>query len=312
MRAGFCLIALLAAAAAADAAPPAEILVPGTELYTESITSTADGTVIIGAMGPGAIFRAAPGAGTARPWIAPGTDGLASVFGVLADERAGTLWACSFTDAPEGVTPPRSTLHAFDLSTGKPKGKWPLPTENAVCNDIAVAPDGTAYASDMENMEVVALKPGSKALEVWAGGGDFGPRGGVLDGIAVLRGHVVVNALQTSRLFSVPIRPDGSAGPVAEVALDRPLKEPDGQRSYGESAILIVDAGEGGRLMRIDLGGENLDKGSVTTLQAGFADGPVSVTVVGNTAYVVEAQFETAKKPPLKPFKATAVPLESP
>lgn len=303
------LLCAIAAVSFAHGAQPSQIIVPGTMLYTESITSTADGSVIIGAMGPGAIFRARPGATTAEMWIKPGTDGLASVLGVFADEKAKTLWACSFTQAPEGVTPPRSTLHAFDLSTGAPKGKWPLPTPEAECNDIAIATDGTAYISDTGNMEVVVLRPGAKSLEVWAGNGVFGPKGGVLDGIAIVRDRVVVNALETHKLFSVPILADGKAGAVVEVKLDRPLKYPDGQRSHGDDSILIVDGDEGGRLMRITLGGEKLDAGRVTTIKAGFAGGPTGVTVVGDTAYVIEAQFETAEDLPAKPYKATAVAL---
>ena len=40
---------------------------------------------------------------------------------------------------------------------------------------------------------------------MWAGNGDFGPKGGILDGIDVVRHHVIVNVLETNRLFSVPI-----------------------------------------------------------------------------------------------------------
>ncbi len=305
----YVVVVAVATASMAHAGEPAQIVIPGTKLYTESITSTADGTVFIGAMSPGQIFRAASGAAAADSWIKPGTDGLASVLGVLADEKAGTLWACSFTEAPEGATPPPSSLHAFDLASGAPKGKWLLPTAGAVCNDIAVAADGTAYVTDTENMEILRLERGGEALQVWAGHGDFGPKGGVLDGIAIVRGHIVVNALETHRLFSVPIEADGRAGAVTAVKLDRPLKWPDGQRPYGDDGILVVDGGEGGRLMHITLSGEKLSVGTVKTMKSGFADGPVSVTVVGNRAYVLEAQFETADKPPARPFKATAVPL---
>ena len=177
------------------------------------------------------------------------------LFQVRSFEKSSTLWACSFSDAPQGVTPPPSTLHAFDLATGTPKGKW------------------------------LCRRP------------------------ELVRHHVVVNVLETNRLFSVPIQIDGKAGPVAEVKLDRPPKNPDGQRTYGDDGILIVDAGEGGRLMHVTLKGDKLDAGTVKTLQSGFANGPASVTVVGHAAYVIEAKFETADKPPVKPFKAIAVNL---
>src|SRR5690349_10422527 len=83
------------AAAATPAGPPAEIVIPGERLITESLTSTADGTVIVGSMLGQTIFRAAPGEATASAWIQPGTDGLTGVFGVFADEASGTLYACS-------------------------------------------------------------------------------------------------------------------------------------------------------------------------------------------------------------------------
>src|SRR4051812_23399585 len=95
------IICAVTASSICHAAPPPEILVPGTQLFTESITSTADGSIIIGTMGPGAIYRAKPRAAAAEAWIKAGTDGLVNVLGVFADEKAGTLWACSFTDGPK-------------------------------------------------------------------------------------------------------------------------------------------------------------------------------------------------------------------
>lgn len=292
-------------AAAAPRVVP-EILIPGTNLATESLTSTADGTVIIGSMNNGVIFRAPPGAASAEPWIQRQPAGLVNVLGVYADEASNTLWACSFTDGPATAPPGPSALHAFDLVSGAPKGQWPMPTPGAECNDIAVARDGTAYATDTRNMEVVRLRKGGARLEVWAGNGDFGPSGDVLDGIAIVRDTVVVNTLRTSRLFSVPVGADGKAGPVVEVKLDKPLSKPDGQRSFGDNGLLIVETGDGGRLSLVTLEGPALASGKVKHLKVGLADDPAAVTVVGETAYVVGAQWDAARHPP-KPFKAIAV-----
>jgi hypothetical protein len=308
-----------AAAPAAPAGPAAEIVIPGERLITESLTSTADGTVIVGSMLGKTIFKAAPGAATAEAWIQPGTDGLAGVFGVLADEAAGTLWACSGAPPgppqPNAPPPPPSALHAFDLTSGAPKGKWELPTAGGFCNDIAVDAAGNAYITDTNNMQVAVLKKGGGKLEVWAGAGNaFGEKGTILDGIAVLGDKVVVNVLRTGKLYVAPIAADGKAGKVTEVKLDRPLAGPDGQRSWGK-ALLVAEGTAPGRVSRVDFTNADLTEGKVTTIKEGFPDGPVAVTVVGDTAYVLEGQLSILFGPPPatpappKPFKATAVPV---
>jgi len=302
----------------AAAALPQAINIPGEKIFPESITSSSDGSVIIGSIGQKQIYRARPGSATAEVWIPAGTDGLNSILGVFADNKSNTLYACSNVIGPPGAGPAvNATLYTFDLKTGKSKGHYVFPTEKGVCNDIAVDAAGNAYATDTNNMEVVRLKKGGTALEVWAGNGAFGPKGGVLDGISVLGKRVVANTLATSKLFSVPIEADGKAGTAVEVKLDREISRPDGMRSFGKSDVLIIEGGNGGRLSRITLNG---DAGKVTTVKEGYPDGPVAVTVVGTTAYVLEGQLMVMMRPPgdhspppeLKPFKATAVEVGKP
>jgi hypothetical protein len=312
------LVAIAGAAAVHGAAPPAEIVIPGERLAPESLTSTTDGTVFVGSMMGQTIFKAAPGSAKAEVWIKPGTNGLRGVFGVFADDKANTLYAC--TGSPPGppqpgVAPVQSALLAFDLKSGAAKGKWDLPTPGATCNDIAVDAAGNAYATDTGNNEVVLLKKGAAKLEVWAGAdGVYGPKGSVLDGIAILGDKVVVNALRTGKLFVTPIGKDLKAGKTSEVNLDRPLAGPDGQRSFGKSSILVVEGTAPGKLSRVDLSGADLATGKVVTIKEGFPDGPVAVTVIGETAYVLEGQFSLLRAPPPgtspaapKPFKATGV-----
>ena len=162
-------------------------------------------------------------------------------------------------------------------------------------------------------MEIVSLKKGAHTLEVWAGNGGFGPKGGLLDGISILGKRLVVNTLVASKLFSVPIEPDGKAGAITEVTLSRPIARPDGMRSFGKDKVLIIEGGDGGRLSKITLSG---NEGKVETIKEGYPDGPVAVTVVGTTAYVVEGQFAAMRggpnAPPAKPFRATAVEVGKP
>lgn len=303
------------AAAAQAAAPPAEITIPGERLITESLTSTADGTVIVGSMLGKTIFRATPGKATAEPWIKPGTNGMTGIFGVFADEKSNTLWACSGNPPgpPQpGAAPTPSTLHAFDLKSGAPKGKWELPGQNAFCNDIAVDAAGNAYVTDTNGMGVDVLKKGGTKLEPWAGNGAFGPPGGVLDGISILGDKVIVNALMTGKLFVATIGKDGKAGNVTEVKLDRKLDGPDGMRSWGK-ALLVAEGQGKGKISKVEFTSPDLTAAKVTTIKEGFPDGPVAVSVIGDMAYVLEGQLSLIMGPPgaapaaPKPFKATAV-----
>ncbi len=113
---------LLAGAASVYAATPiTEITLPGERLYTESITSTKDGTLIVGSMGKGNVSRIAYGTTSVEEWIKPGTNGLNAVFGVFADEKHKTLWVCS--DKIDGG-PGEATVKSFDLKTAASKGSY--------------------------------------------------------------------------------------------------------------------------------------------------------------------------------------------
>ena len=142
------VLALLTAAIGAAQSPP-EIEVNDTMVSAESITSTLDGTLFFGSAAKGIVYRAAPGAARAEAWIQPGNTGLMNVLGVFADERANTLWVCSSATGGRGGAPVvgETTLRSFDLRTAAVKSVYPFPG-GGLCNDIAVAPDGTKYVSD--------------------------------------------------------------------------------------------------------------------------------------------------------------------
>jgi sugar lactone lactonase YvrE len=301
-----------AAATAAPPTPPTELHIPGERVVPESLTSSRDGTVYIGSVGTGAITRVLPGTDTAQPWVQPPTGSPQAVFGLFADDRSGTLWACSATlgKPPESHPGSPSELQAFDLKTGAPKGRYPLPTDGAFCNDIATGTDGTVYATDTNNMQILRLTRGATHLEVWSADGAFGPKGGAVDGIAVLNHTVYVNTFVTGKIFAVSIGSDGKAGATVELKLERTLSNPDGMRTFRDKSLLLVEGGGPGRLSNVTLtqGG-----GTLETLKEGYPDNPVAVTVIGGkTAYVLEAQWKAMRPDPNykpKPFHATAVSL---
>src|SRR4249919_2002748 len=91
---GFSIAAALACGGSAAAAQ-SDIAINGSRVFPESVTSDAAGNIYVGSTG-GTIYRAAAGAATAEPWIAPSAhNGLTSLFGVLADDGRGLLWVCN-------------------------------------------------------------------------------------------------------------------------------------------------------------------------------------------------------------------------
>jgi len=292
---------------------PAEIHIPGDRVFPESLTSSTGGAIYVGSLGLGAVFRAPPGADTATLFIPAGKDGLHSVFGVYADSRAEILWACSNTLDPAGRSAPsHGQLYAFNLTTGASVRHYAFPAADAYCNDIAVGRDGTVYATDSNNMQIVRLMPGAARLATWSPDGALGAKGGLLDGIALAGNAVLVNTFMTGKLFSVSVKRDGSAGAVVEVALSHRIDHPDGMRAFGRHSVVIVEGGGPGRLSKIVLNGS---KGQVSTLKEGYPDGPTAVTLVGPIAYVVEAQFKAlmgGADARINPFHATAVSVGKP
>ena len=303
--------ALLAGGGGATAAP-SEVTIPGSRVFPESLTATSDGSLIIGSLGEGAIYRAAPGASTAELWIKPGTAGTMSVLGVLADERSGTLWVCSSDLSSAGVVVPGGqkpvALKSFDLKSGAPKSSVPLPGERTLCNDIAIGPDGAAYVTDSFNPHVLRLKRGASEFEIWATDPRFTVKGGAgLDGIAFGGdGNLYVNLYNGNALFRIDVNRDGSAGKVTQLQPSQPIALCDGMRKLGTNTLLMIEGT--GKLDRVTVDG---DKAKIDVLKSGYKT-PVSVVQVGDTAWVLEGQlsylFGQNKGKP-GPFRVYAVPL---
>ena len=280
-----------------------QVIIDDTRAFPESLTSTADGTLIIGSMEHGTIYRAAPGAAKATPWIPAGPNSLDRVLGVFAHDASNTLWVCTNASDPQGKD---ATLKSFDLKSGAAKGSYPFP-DGGLCNDIAVTRDGTTLATDTRGGRILALKPGATALAVW--GAD--PKWVGIDGIAMLTdGSVLFNNVREHQLVRVEAKPDGSAGAATLLELSQPIAGPDGMRALPDGRIILVENRSG----KIDIVRVEGNKATITTIKDGFKLTPTAVTVNGDTAWIVEAKFAYRNDPQLKdkdpdPFSATAVSI---
>jgi sugar lactone lactonase YvrE len=289
-----------------QAADRAEITFADARIFPESLSSTKNGDLYFGSLGQDAVYRARSNESQATAWIKPKSNGLMTVLGVLADEKAGVLWVCASATGGRGGAPyvGETALKAFNLKDGSFKASYPFPG-NGLCNDIAVAKDGTVYAADTIQARVLRLKKGASALDVWAS--DAMVLAGA-DGLALLEdGNLYINSVTQSTLLRIDVKKDGSAGPITKLETSRPLMGPDGMRSVGKKTLLLV---EGGRLDEVTIDG---NKAEIKVLKEGMT-GITAVTLTGGNAYVVEAKLnlraDTTKDP--GPFKAMGIPYKAP
>jgi len=298
-------IALSTVPAVIAAPAVTEITLPGTLIYPESITSTADGTLIVGSLGRGNVMRIAPGKTAAEEWIKAGTGGLNNVLGVFADEKGKLLWVCSNNLENKGEA---TAAMSFDLKTGGPKGTYLLPGGMALCNDIVVAPDGTAYISDTRQGTIWMLKPGAKELEAAA----KDPLLAGADGLAFGdKSTLYVNSVTAGKLVRVDLGPDGKSAMITDLKLSRPLDRPDGMRSIGKHRLLLAE--NSGKMSIVTFGGEKMQEAKITTIKEGLESTP-GVTATKGMAWIVEGKLNYRNDPAMKgkdpgQFKMYAVPL---
>lgn len=298
------------AAAAAAKRVPGDVVIDDTHVYPESITVTQAGVLITGSV-KGTLFRAEPDETVARPWVrADAQNELLSVLGVLADEPSDTLWVCSvpspFPGAPSSQGK-ASSLMAFDLQTGERKAAYPFPAPASACNDIAIAADGTAFATDTPNGRIFTLAPGADALTLFAQ--DERLKG--VDGIAFSAdGTLYVNIVSRGALMRIERGADGKAGALTELSLSQPIAGPDGFRLIEGNRFVLAE-GNGGRIDEVLISGDHAE---IRVLREGLTS-PPGVTPFGDVAYAVEGKIGYLIDPKLKgqdpgTFTIHAIPLE--
>ena len=257
-----------------------EVTINDTGVQAENLTSSQDGSVYFGSTAKGTIYRAAPGASQAEAWIQASTAGLTNVLGVLADDKSNTLWVCQNNTGGRGGAPVvgQTALRSFDLKTGAAKGTYPFPSNGGVCNDMAIAGDGTVYATESFANRVHRLRPGATALDVWVTDQRFAG----IDGIAILGdGAVYVNTFFGGELFRIPVSADGGAGTIVKIETSMPLSRPDGLRTVGPRTLIQAEGQ--GRFTELTIDG---NRANVRVVKDGLS-GATGVTLVGDTALVL-------------------------
>ena len=293
-------VILAALTAPAFAASDVTVMVP--KAFPESLSSTANGTIYIGSLSQGEVYRALPGERVAKAWISKETGKFGLVLGVLADARSSTLWVCDDNGD-------HAYLKSFSLKTAAPMKTYELPG-GGFCNDIALK-GADAYITDTKGGRVLKLAAGSDALTVWYTNDKSDPS---LDGLVWQGDALYTNTYNGNHLIRIPMNADGSAGKGVNLTTSMDIYQPDGMRLSSDGKMLLVE-GRGkdgnGRLDEVTVSGDNA---TIRVIKDKYML-PTAVTVVGNTAYVLEAKLNYQRDPALKDkdpgtFKAYAVPLK--
>jgi hypothetical protein len=170
---------------------------------------------------------------------------------------------------------------------------------------MAVAKDGTVYATDTTGARVLRLKKGATALDVWVADKVLLA---TADGITLLAdGAVYVNSFTQGTLVRISVNRNGTAGAITKLETSRPLTQPDGMRSVSGNTMLLVEGA--GNLDEVTVTG---DKAQIKTLKDGLL-GPTAVTLLDGMAYVAEGRLNYRNDPKLRdqdpgPFRAVGVP----
>jgi hypothetical protein len=265
----------------AQAAPAADILIVDDKSQPESLTVAPGGVLFVGSASTPFVYKVRPGSTTAEKFVDASAEGPGTFFyGMLADAATKTLWTCQLT--PVGDTRPvknHTALRGFDLSTGAQKLRWDLPGDSSTCNDFSLGPDKALYITDTTNGKIYKLPAGASAAELFLE--DIALLHGI-DGITFLDGTLYVNNVATSKLYRIPVDAANKAGQPVEIALDQPVKGPDGMRA-AKGKLLVAENGSG----RISVITVNGDKASVTVIKEGLKR-PTAVEPDGDTIWIAE------------------------
>lgn len=267
----------------------ADIALPGECTFPEGITSTKDGTLFVGSMQYGSIYRI-PAGKAPETFVADGANGPLSVLGVYADEANNRLIACV---ADPGIAHTKvgddrftgkggSGIRIYNLADGKEEAASDFPS-GGFCNDVAVDAKGAIYATDTFNGRILRYADG--AMSIWAMGGVLANQPWTLNGIdyRAADNSVYVGSQATGQIFKIGVGDDGKPGAIEEIKTSRPLEVPDGVRFIDADTLGVIEAGPS------QYSTVSLKDGKVTEVAKNLV-GPATFAIAGDKAWVTSAQ----------------------
>jgi sugar lactone lactonase YvrE len=239
--------------------------------------------------------------------VPPGKGGLGVVLGVRIDDARGELWAASaqLDGKPVGAL---IGLLRVRLSDGEVIGRYPSDTPKDLVNDVAIAPDGTAYATLTSAGQLLRVDPTSGHLDKIlpplaipdANGITVSPRG---DALFVASWHDVYRVdLPSLRVRALPKPKNVASGCI------------DGLYARGSDLVGVQNCVHAtGRIVRLhlDANGERIERATVLESYNPLFDGVTTAAIAGDElVFVANVQFrKVGKGEPFDPLHILTLPV---
>ncbi|MCK7613457.1 hypothetical protein [Roseibium sediminicola] len=266
----------------ASAGEVERISLPGKHLFPESIAMDSRGGTYVSSVTRAEILYLDSETRQISGFVERGSFGLASVGGLQLGPEEKVLYACnSDLGLTEHPTESGPALLAFDVAERRLVSRWELPG-GGLCNDLAIAEDGTIYVTDSFMPRILSLPPGGSELTPFLVDERFSGQGFNLSGIVILEDRLIVSKFNSGELFSV----DLATRNVVPLRLDKSLQMPDGIAVVGSDTLLVAESG--GRVSRVVVSSETA---AVTVLADGLR-APSDVMAAGKQVFVLEGQLD--------------------
>jgi sugar lactone lactonase YvrE len=245
--------------------------------------------------------------GHAQLLVPPARAGLGVVLGVRVDDMRGELWAASarLNGQPQDAL---VGLLRVRLSDGEILGRYPTDVPEDLVNDVAVAPDGTAYATITTAGRLLRVDPRTNQVDKVLAPGEIPDPNGIAlsrDGKAlfVASWHDVYRV----ELPSLTVKPLPKPANVASGCLD-------GLYVFGGDLIGVQNCVHAtGRIVRLhlDADGRRIERATVLEAYNPRFDGITTAAVARDRLlFVANVQFrKVGKGEPFDPLHVLALPL---
>lgn len=224
--------------------------------------------------------------GEARDFSQP-SDDLASIVGVTVDAARAQLCAVSTNGFfHEAKTNLRNEVVRYDLKTGKLLDRFSAPDAEQL-NDLAVAADGTLYATDSLGGSLFSRKKDEKTLTL------LGEKGGLrgVNGIAFSDDGLLYVTLGTGIALVDTTSGEGTRLPQPDTIVTGGI---DGLYWYQGDLLGIQNTTNPGRVVRIAMSDKGRNIIGLTVLQTqdhpDFAE-PTTGAIAGNALYVIANSY---------------------